>query len=154
MHSKLITALNGHVLQKILPQCIVGRGDVTQPGENQFTTRQGNAPGKSKNGKTFVRLDKPYNFSKGYYRTSKPRFTTKQPNTNAASPLHKVSLNGWRIFLFEKYDVICFHFELQKRERISPDFGCNHNSLSLTPKTKLRKPLQPTLSTGHIRHNY
>jgi hypothetical protein len=36
-----ITALNGHVLQKILPQCIVGRGDVTQPGENQFTTRQG-----------------------------------------------------------------------------------------------------------------
>jgi hypothetical protein len=36
-----ITALNGHVLQKILPQCIVGRCDVTQPGENQFTTRQG-----------------------------------------------------------------------------------------------------------------
>jgi hypothetical protein len=68
--------------------------EVTSHNREKINLRhgKGNAPGKSRYGKTFVGLDKPYNFSKGYYRTSKPRFITKWPKPRLHRPYTKYDL--------------------------------------------------------------
>lgn len=68
--------------------------EVTSHNREKINLRhgKGNAPGRSKNGKTFVRLDKPYNFLKSYYRTGMPRFITKWPTPKPHHPYTQYNL--------------------------------------------------------------